>query len=186
MNISYLKIAVWVIFVTMSFMGCAGVQPSAQKPAAEADLPVKVETVAEVVSGDTVIFDPMEFVEDGIFTPPKEEDISGQTSAKTTPAATAVTAPSAEEQWEEATRPGFRIQLYATNSVDAARLKEKEAMEVFTEGVYLIYDSPNYKIRIGNCQTRGEAEALQKKAKQLGYKDAWVVRDNITVKVKVE
>ena len=41
--------------------------------------------------------------------------------------------------------------------------------------IYIIFELPNYKLRVGNFLNRKEAESFQKKIVRLGYRTAWVV-----------
>ena len=78
---------------------------------------------------------------------------------------------------------GFRVQICAVSNEERAKEIQRDALLKFiNEDVYLIYDSPYYKVRVGNCPTRYEADKLQQLAVEKGFEDAWVVRTNITVK----
>jgi len=46
---------------------------------------------------------------------------------------------------------------------------------------YLVFESPQYKVRIGNVTTRSEAEEIRNMAKDYGYKGAFIVRSKVTV-----
>lgn len=50
--------------------------------------------------------------------------------------------------------------------------------------VYVIFESPWYKIRVGDCLTRAEAEVLKKKLVELGYTQTWIHQMVIPPKVK--
>ncbi len=76
---------------------------------------------------------------------------------------------------------GYRVQIFVTGEEFEARAVEEEALLQFDESVYLIFDPPNYKIRVGNCLTRTQANDLREKAVKLGYRDAWVVRSKVLV-----
>jgi len=80
--------------------------------------------------------------------------------------------------------PGFRVQIFVTNEEYDARQVEEEAMLKFDENVYLSFDSPNYKIRIGDCATRSEANDLRSVAARTGYRDAWVVQCKVLTKTQ--
>ncbi len=76
--------------------------------------------------------------------------------------------------------PGYRIQIAALSNQDEAMDIRKEAMLKFAnQEVYLIFDPPYYKIRVGDFLTRYDAEKLQKEAIKMGYKDAWIVRTKV-------
>jgi hypothetical protein len=76
---------------------------------------------------------------------------------------------------------GFRVQLIATETEAEARNLEQSAMVDFTESVYLVFDPPNYKVRVGDCSSRPLANDLREKALRLGYNNAWVVQSRVIV-----
>lgn len=146
------------------------------------------QTPSAQAQPDSFIFDPMDYVDDGILVPSEAEEVKTLAVPPIPTKVTVTNIPTdtvtAVEQIEEASRLGFRVQIFASTGVDAARAVEGAAKGKFSEGVYLSYDPPTYKIRIGNCNSRAEAETLLRKALDLGYNDSWIVRDYITVKVK--
>lgn len=74
---------------------------------------------------------------------------------------------------------GYRVQICAVSDEFQARDIQKEAILKFNEKVYLIYDSPYYKVRVGNCTTRYDADQLQKLAEEKGFADSWVVKTKV-------
>ncbi len=77
---------------------------------------------------------------------------------------------------------GFRVQLLATKDIERATVAKKEAEFAFGDSrvnVYIEFDSPYYKLRIGDCQTREQAEALRELARQKGYPSPWIVRTRV-------
>ncbi len=78
------------------------------------------------------------------------------------------------------TIPGFRVQAFLTQEIDQAlAVRDTLANEFQDDLVYMVYDAPYYKIRIGNYPERPAAAPMVKKLIQLGYKDAWIVPDNV-------
>lgn len=71
---------------------------------------------------------------------------------------------------------GYRVQIASTPFEEVAREVRKEALLKFEEPVYVIFDAPYYKVRVGDCVSRFEAEELQQKAIEKGFGQAWVVR----------
>ncbi len=71
---------------------------------------------------------------------------------------------------------GFRVQLVATRDEAVARRALQDAQVRFSENTYLLYDNPYYKLRIGDCHTRAEADSLQQHALERGFAGAWIVR----------
>lgn len=62
------------------------------------------------------------------------------------------------------TGPGYRIMVINTNDrTKALEVKSRMMSDFPEEKSYLIYQSPYFKIMIGNFRTRQEAEPFQKK-----------------------
>jgi len=76
---------------------------------------------------------------------------------------------------------GYRVQLCAVPNEENAREIQKEVILKMSESVYLIYDSPYYKIRIGDCLTRFDADKLQTLAVSKGFAEAWVVKTKVKI-----
>lgn len=77
---------------------------------------------------------------------------------------------------------GFRVQLLATRSIEAATMVKQQAEEQFaTYGhqVYWSFEAPFYKVRVGDVLKRNEAEAIRDLARQMGYKQAFPVRSKV-------
>ncbi len=74
---------------------------------------------------------------------------------------------------------GFRVQLLATTDENQARDAKKKAIFKFQSGVYLVFEAPHYKLRIGDCASRREAEELKKEASRNGFQDAWIVPSKV-------
>jgi len=67
---------------------------------------------------------------------------------------------------------GFRVQLLATKDEINARDERKKALFILQgEDVYLEFESPYYKLRVGNCLTRKEAEDLVVKVKRIARQE---------------
>lgn len=79
---------------------------------------------------------------------------------------------------------GFRVQIFAGRNIEAATMAEAKAKEDFEKKgykVYLIFEAPFYKLRVGDFTDRNDAENLRSLAKSLGYKSAFVVRSKVKV-----
>jgi hypothetical protein len=62
------------------------------------------------------------------------------------------------------TGPGFRIMVINTNDrLKALDVKSRMMSDFSEEKSYLVYQSPYFKIMIGNFRTRQEAESLRKR-----------------------
>lgn len=78
------------------------------------------------------------------------------------------------------TIPGFRVQVLFTQDFDQAnQVKEEVDRQIPDEWVYIVYDSPYYKVRVGNYTEKGLANPMIRQLHKLGYKDAWVVPDYV-------
>jgi len=77
---------------------------------------------------------------------------------------------------------GFRVQILATNNIETASLVEQEATDRFEKlghKTYLLFEAPLYKIRLGDCVNRSEAESLREIALNFGYSGAFIVKTKV-------
>jgi hypothetical protein len=75
---------------------------------------------------------------------------------------------------------GYRIQIFATGNIDEANAMRLTAAQRITEdSLYVMYDPPVYKVRIGDFPTRAEANQKLSAVIAQGFADAWVVGDRI-------
>ena len=74
---------------------------------------------------------------------------------------------------------GFRVQVVATSSQENAdRLRDELAIE-YGKNIYIIFEAPNYKVRIGNFIDRRLAEKLRLELINKGYPSSWIIRTRI-------
>lgn len=77
---------------------------------------------------------------------------------------------------------GFRVQILATRSIEAATMAKQQAEEQFAPYKYKVYwsfEAPFYRIRVGDVIKRTDAEAIRDLAKEMGYKQAFPVRSKV-------
>jgi hypothetical protein len=75
---------------------------------------------------------------------------------------------------------GFRIQIFSSASIDEANAAKFAAIERFVaDSVYVLFDAPVYKVRVGDFVNRYEASQRLTEFNEMGYRDAWVVPDRI-------
>jgi hypothetical protein len=77
---------------------------------------------------------------------------------------------------------GYRIQIFE-ESGNRSSTRAREVMAEFSTkypdmGVYLTWQAPNFKVRVGDFGTRMEAEGFLNKIRRT-YPIAWVIRDKI-------
>jgi hypothetical protein len=82
------------------------------------------------------------------------------------------------------TMPGYRIQIYS----GPQRNKANEIKALFYDkypnyGSYVIYQQPNFKVRVGDFVTRLEAYKLLKEI-ETEYETVYMVRDEIKINKK--
>lgn len=78
---------------------------------------------------------------------------------------------------------GFRIQVSFTDNIEQAHQIKNELSSLVTKhAVYVVYEAPYYKVRVGDFLSRPEANLTLKSVIGKGYKDAWIVPDKILMK----
>ena len=70
---------------------------------------------------------------------------------------------------------GYRVQIVISQNVNELEVIQDKLMKSVDKEIYIIFELPNYKLRVGNFLNRKEAESFQKKIVRLGYRTAWVV-----------
>lgn len=92
-------------------------------------------------------------------------------------------------------RPGFRVQVIAVDDQHRARLIESRVRDILQDQhhqIYMDYDAPQYKVRVGDFTMREEAVQLGEWLRQQGFYDSWVVRSkvfparNIPIEAEIE
>lgn len=76
---------------------------------------------------------------------------------------------------------GYRIQLISTQNFSEAISIKTEADSLFSLPVYVDFEPPNYKVRIGNYLSNEEASDMQNTIFKRGYNTAWVVPSKIII-----
>lgn len=90
-----------------------------------------------------------------------------------------------EETTREARKntKGFRLLVINTNKRDEALAAKTKVYTYYPElKAYLIYQSPYFKVKVGNFKERKDAEEYQKKLQQYFPKGVFIMNDTIEVK----
>ena len=75
---------------------------------------------------------------------------------------------------------GFRVQIFSTSNIDEAGSMKVIAEQKFpADSIYIVFDSPVYKVRVGDYVTRYDAGQKLSQFIDLGYRDAWIVPDRV-------
>ena len=77
------------------------------------------------------------------------------------------------------TMPGYRVQIYFGTQRAKANEVKTDFLKIFPKtGAYLIYQQPNFKIRVGDFKTRLEAMKFLKEIQPL-YGTSFLVKDEV-------
>ena len=74
---------------------------------------------------------------------------------------------------------GYRIQIFESTVSSIARAEAKRFQNILDDSVYIDFEAPLYKLRIGNYIERKKAERAIESIRRLGAKDSWIVRTKI-------
>ena len=76
---------------------------------------------------------------------------------------------------------GYRIQIFESTVSSIARAEAKRFQNILGDSVYIDFEAPLYKLRIGNFVERKKAERAIESIERLGAKDAWIIRAKINL-----
>jgi hypothetical protein len=80
------------------------------------------------------------------------------------------------------TTDGYRVQVLSTDNIDEANQIRAEVYEKATmKEVYVIFEPPFYKVKVGDFTSKSEAENLRFKLNQLGYTESKVVQETVNL-----
>ena len=74
---------------------------------------------------------------------------------------------------------GYRIQVASTSDLDFANSLSNSIKDKFNYETYIIFDSPNYKLRVGDFISRKNAETIRVNLIKNGYDKSWIIRTKI-------
>ncbi|KAA3631564.1 MAG: SPOR domain-containing protein [Calditrichaeota bacterium] len=140
---------------------------------------VPEETTQPEASGDKL--DLLELPQDKTVIPlefPKAGEITGKitlTDEVTDDDSLYTTVTNIPDEIDSLNSQAYRIQLFSSKVYGESRKAKKVADEIFDRPVFMDYEVPYYKIRVGNFSDREKAEEYALRAKSAGYSNAWVV-----------
>tara|TARA_B100000965_G_C19033558_1_gene516369 strand:- start:138 stop:557 length:420 start_codon:yes stop_codon:yes gene_type:complete len=79
---------------------------------------------------------------------------------------------------------GFRIQILATNQLSKAEMLQKDLSDILNKKIYIVFEAPNYKVRVGNFIDRSKAENFRQNIIKKGYPSSWIIRTRIEPKIQ--
>ena len=69
----------------------------------------------------------------------------------------------------------YRVQFFATKYPEEAKQVAALVEGQLSQKTYIDYKVPYYWVKVGDCETKEEADSLLEKIKGLGYRESWVV-----------
>lgn len=106
---------------------------------------------------------------------------------KIPPSVTAPVDPSVKipiEGKRPAARLGFRVQIAASRDKSNAEEVARVARSRIPETIYVVFESPYYKVRVGDFSDRALALQLRDRLRGYGYDEAWVVTTTVMESAK--
>jgi hypothetical protein len=79
---------------------------------------------------------------------------------------------------------GFRVQVLATGDRGKAENLKNDLSLKYTHDIYVVFEAPNYKVRMGNFIDRKHAESFRQSLVNSGYPSAWIIRTRIDPNLK--
>jgi hypothetical protein len=77
---------------------------------------------------------------------------------------------------------GFRVLVLTTDNIEEAnQVKADVYFSLSSYEIYIDFEPPFYKVKVGDFNNQKPADDLNFKLNQLGYKEAKVVRDKINI-----
>lgn len=75
---------------------------------------------------------------------------------------------------------GFQVQVLSTKNGENAEDMRMKLISQLNHSVLVIFEAPNYKVRVGAFTDRKYAQQLLEQLNDLGYRRAWIVRARLT------
>ena len=80
------------------------------------------------------------------------------------------------------TTDGYRVQVLSTDDIDEANQVRTELYEKTAQKeVYVIFEPPFYKVKVGDFKSKTDANDFKFKLNQMGYTEAKVVQETINL-----
>jgi hypothetical protein len=139
--------------------------------------------------------EPYEFEKEGDIPPPEETDVAAEVDVEEIPVEEEEIVGENVEAPKDTTRatgggpgavagkdgsiavPVLRVQILATTSEQSALDAKKKIENRLRYAVYITHEDGMYKVRVGDCENRTEAEKVRRVCREAGYTDAWIVSD---------
>ena len=173
------SIIIVVMFAAGLLVGCTAHQ-TAQVTRPVDSTPYRLESEGRVpLPGPDAIrrevdrvdsFEDLEVVEEGIVV----EDVE--------PVVEVPAVPEAGDSAAVIVAQGYRVQVFASALRDNAETARARAEELLNVTAYVQLVHGIYKVRVGDCPNRPQAEVLLQQCRQAGITDAWIVTSEVTIR----
>lgn len=154
-----------------------------------------VPPAGEEAAADSLRFDPLELPQDLAVVPneyPVAADVKGQETIvrhdeDIIPRDTTLAdlPPEVPVSTDTLNHQAFKIQIFTSKLFGDARWTKRVAEEIFDRPVFLDYEVPYFKVRVGSFSDRYEAEDYARRVRAAGYDEAWVVVTTVKVREAV-
>ena len=84
------------------------------------------------------------------------------------------------------TQEGYRLQIFESSSVEETNRTLQKFERSLKDSIYMVFEAPLYKLRLGNFVTKKEAEKQKANLNKKGYKNIWIVRSRIEQSSKIQ
>lgn len=71
---------------------------------------------------------------------------------------------------------GYRVQLISTRKINKAEKIRNKAYDIFDHNIYINFQTPYYKVRVGDFVDYKDCRQVEKIAQKNGFPNAWTVR----------
>lgn len=165
-----LRVTIIILLAALTMVSCAlrRIEPQESKP--------EEKTTAGLP------FDPLATATDRVIVPEEYPVAPVQLAQVTDTLAVPGNVDSTAVDTTSAPSEVYRVQVFTSRLYTEASREKTIAEEIFNLPVYLDYEVPYYKLRVGDFTTRGEAEDMLPEIKAIGYRNAWVARVILQVK----
>lgn len=153
--------------------GCAGGRP-ATKPVQDSKEPYRLESEGQVALDEATVRREVDRVDEFEETAVAEGDVPVEDINDAQPAVTVAPTDSTL-----AAMPGYRVQIFATGSYESAKSMRQTVASALGIPAYIDRVDGVYKVRVGDCPSRTEAEDLLQRCRRAGYSDAWIVSSDV-------
>jgi len=83
--------------------------------------------------------------------------------------------------------PGYRLQVLSTNNRQEAYTIKGQLLQLFPDQKsYTFFQSPYFKVRMGNFTEKAEADKFKKQVESIIKRNVYVVRDIVEISLKPE